>query len=396
MTTQTLRKRICVLPGDGIGIEVMEAALPVIAALNLPFDLIAADIGWECWRAEGETVPARTWEIMASCDATLLGAITSKPLAEAEAELPLALQGQNRRYVSPVIQLRQNLDLYANVRPVTDMTGENRFRFVVIRENTEGLYAGLDFGCIPDALVPLLEEREALGAAWQREGQDDATVTLRLQTRSGLTRIFEYAFEYARKNHFTRVTFVDKPMVLRHSSAFARGIFEATALRYPDVTGVIENVDAVALWMVQRPERFGVIVAENMFGDILSDLGAGVMGGLGFAPSGNFGNSGAYFEPVHGSAPAHAGLNKANPGAMFMAIALMLEHLGFPAESACISQAVSLVSRTSTRTYDLGGSHTTAQVGEAIVQQCIELQSRTFGYGNEQVAAQGERHVSAL
>ncbi|MBI6674572.1 isocitrate/isopropylmalate dehydrogenase family protein [Pseudomonas syringae] len=396
MTTQALRKRICVLPGDGIGIEVMEAALPVIAALNLPFDLIAADIGWECWRAEGETVPARTWEIMASCDATLLGAITSKPLAEAEAELPLALQGQNRRYVSPVIQLRQNLDLYANVRPVSDMTGENRFRFVVIRENTEGLYAGLDFGCIPDALVPLLEEREALGAAWQREGQDDATVTLRLQTRSGLTRIFEYAFEYARKNHFTRVTFVDKPMVLRHSSAFARGIFEATAQRYPDVTGVIENVDAVALWMVQRPERFGVIVAENMFGDILSDLGAGVMGGLGFAPSGNFGNSGAYFEPVHGSAPAHAGLNKGNPGAMFMAIALMLDHLGFPAESACISQAVSLVSRTSTRTYDLGGSHTTAQVGEAIVQQCIELQSRTFGYGNEQVAAQGERHVSAL
>ncbi|RML99558.1 3-isopropylmalate dehydrogenase [Pseudomonas savastanoi] len=210
-----------------------------------------------------------------------------------------------------------------------------------------------------------------------------------------MTRIFEYAFDYARKNNFTRVTFVDKPMVLRHSSAFARGIFEEIAQRYPDITGVIENVDAVALWMVQRPERFGVIVAENMFGDILSDLGAGVMGGLGFAPSGNFGNSGAYFEPVHGSAPAHAGLNKANPSAMFMAIALMLEHLGYPAQAACITHAVSLVSQSGVRSYDLGGSHTTDQVGEAIVQQCIELQASSVGYRIGQASAQGERHVSA-
>ncbi|WP_024676433.1 isocitrate/isopropylmalate dehydrogenase family protein [Pseudomonas syringae] len=396
MSAQVLRKRICVLPGDGIGVEVMEAALPVIAALGLPFDLLHADIGWECWRREGETVPGDTWKVMASCDATLLGAITSKPLAEAEAELPLPLQGHSRRYVSPVIQLRQNLDLYANVRPVTDMTGENRFRFVVIRENTEGLYAGLDFGHIPDALVPLLEAREALGAAWQRAGQEDATVTLRLQTRSGLTRIFEYAFDYARNNNFSRVTFVDKPMVLRHSSAFARLIFEEIAQRYPEITGAIENVDAVALWMVQRPERFGVIVAENMFGDILSDLGAGVMGGLGFAPSGNFGNSGAYFEPVHGSAPAHAGLNKANPSAMFLAIAMMLEHLGYPAQSDCITRAVSLVSRSAVRTYDMGGSHTTRQVGEAIVQQCVELQGLPVDRRERSRSAQGERHVSAL
>ncbi|RMO89008.1 3-isopropylmalate dehydrogenase [Pseudomonas syringae pv. philadelphi] len=390
------RKRICVLPGDGIGIEVMEAALPVIAAMNLPFDLIPADIGWECWKREGETVPAHTWEVMASCDATLLGAITSKPLAEAEAELPAELQGHQRRYVSPVIQLRQNLDLYANVRPVTDMTAENRFRFVVIRENTEGLYAGLDFGRIPDALLPLLEEREALGAPWHREGQDDATVTLRLQTRSGLTRIFEYAFDYARKNNFSRVTFVDKPMVLRHSSAYARGIFEGIAQKYPETVGTIENVDAVALWMVQRPERFGVIVAENMFGDILSDLGAGVMGGLGFAPSGNFGNSGAYFEPVHGSAPAHAGLDKANPSAMFMAIALMLEHLGYPQQANHITDAVSAVSRSAVRTYDMDGSHSTRQVGEAIIHQCVELQAASCGHHTGQTSAQGERHVSAL
>ncbi len=219
---------------------------------------------------------------------------------------------------------------------------------------------------------------------------------MRLQTRSGLTRIFEYAFDYARKNNFSRVTFVDKPMVLRHSSAYARGIFEGIAQKYPEIVGAIENVDAVALWMVQRPERFGVIVAENMFGDILSDLGAGVMGGLGFAPSGNFGNSGAYFEPVHGSAPAHAGLNKANPSAMFMAIALMLEHLGYPQQANSITDAVSAVSRSAVRTYDMGGSHSTRQVGEAIIHKCVELQAAACGHQTGQTSAQGERHVSAL
>jgi isocitrate/isopropylmalate dehydrogenase len=396
MNSHMPRKRICILPGDGIGIEVMEAALPVIEAMSLPFDLIPADIGWECWKREGETVPAETWAKIAGCDATLLGAITSKPLAEAEAELPSHLQGKNRRYVSPVIQLRQNLDLYANVRPVTDMTSGNRFRFVVIRENTEGLYAGLDFGRIPDALVPLLEEREALGAPWRRESQDDATLTLRLQTRTGLTRIFKYAFEYAQKHDFSRVTFVDKPMVLRHSSAYARTIFETVAAQYPGISGAIENVDAVALWMVQRPERFGVIVAENMFGDILSDLGAGIMGGLGFAPSGNFGNSGAYFEPVHGSAPAHAGLNKANPSAMFMAIALMLEHLGYTAQSRCITTAVSLVSRSLVRTYDTGGFHTTRQLGDAIVSQCLELQACSAEFRLPPTSFRGADHVNAF
>ncbi|MHC8389663.1 isocitrate/isopropylmalate dehydrogenase family protein [Pseudomonas sp. MDT2-39-1] len=390
------RKRICVLPGDGIGIEVMNAALPVLQALNLPFDLEFGDIGWECWKREGNTVPDETWKKISDCDATLLGAITSKPLAETEAELPPHLQGQNRRYVSPVIQLRQNLDLYANVRPVTDMTGENRFRFVVIRENTEGLYAGLDFGRIPDAFLPLLEEREALGAPWHRDGQEDATISVRLQTRSGLERIFEYAFEYAANQGFERVTFVDKPMVLRHSSAFARRVFEGVAQRYPGIEGVIENVDAVALWMVQRPERFSVVVAENMFGDILSDLGAGVMGGLGFAPSGNFGKLGAYFEPVHGSAPAHAGLNKANPSAMFMAIALMLEHLGYPQEARYVTAAVSRVSRSTVRTYDMGGSHTTAQVGEAIIGECVSMAALTSTERPISNSHLGATHVEAL
>ncbi|WP_199154431.1 isocitrate/isopropylmalate dehydrogenase family protein [Chromobacterium sp. ASV23] len=366
------RHRICVMPGDGIGIEVMEAALPVLDALGLPCELVFADIGWECWRREGNTVPQETWDRIASCDAALLGAITSKPPREAEAALPLSLRGTGHAFVSPVIQLRQRLGLYANIRPVTDVLGEGRYRFTVIRENTEGLYAGLDFARIPAEFEPVLSGREASGAPWRRAGPDDATMSVRLQTRHGLSRLFRFAFEYARSQGFDRVTLADKPNVLRHSGAFAREILESVAADYPDISHHIDNVDAVALWMVRRPERFGVIVAENMFGDILSDLGAGVMGGLGLAPSANIGDAGAYFEPVHGSAPAYAGLNKANPSAMFLTIAMLLEHLGYRREAAAIQSAVAETARSACRTYDLGGNASTREMAAAIIARSAD------------------------
>lgn len=371
---QLTAKRICVLPGDGVGIEVMTASIPVLQALGLDFQLDYADIGWECWTREGNTVPQATWDKIALADATLLGAITSQPLKEAERALPAHLQGTNHRFVSPVIQLRQNLGLYANIRPVTDILGERHFRFVVIRENTEGLYAGLDYDHIPAEFLPVLERREAEGAGWVRNGPDDAAMSVRLQTRSGLTRLFRFAFEYAQLHGYSHVTLADKPNVLRHSSAFARAILEDVATAYPGISYSVDNIDAAALWMVRRPERFGVIVAENMFGDILSDLGAGVMGGLGLAPSANIGDAGAYFEPVHGSAPAHAGLNKANPSAMLLSISMMLDHLGYSAEAAIIAQAVGDIARGPIRTYDLGGTATTEQVARAVIDRCVALQ----------------------
>lgn len=367
------RQRVCVLPGDGIGVEVTDAVLPLFDALRLPIDLHLADIGWRCWCRDGDAVPAATWASIEAADATLLGAITSQPLHAAEAQLPKHLQGQARPYVSPVIQLRQRLGLYANVRPITDILGEQRFRFTVIRENTEGLYAGLDFASIPAALEPLLQARERTGAAWQREGADDACVALRLQTRSGLQRLFRFAFEHARQEQLGRVTLADKANVLRHSGAFGKAIFEAVASDYPDIVAQIDNVDAVALWMIRRPERFGVVVAENMFGDILSDLGAGVMGGLGLAPSANIGAAAAYFEPVHGSAPGHVGRGTANPSAMFLSVALLLEHLGHAAQARALQQAVTHVARYVCQTPDLGGSATTAHVAAAIIQHCLAL-----------------------
>ena len=365
----TPRTRVCVMPGDGIGPEVTDAVLPLFDALQLPIDLDFADIGWECWRRDGDPVPARTWAQIAAADASLLGAITSQPLREAEAQLPEHLRGQGVNYVSPVIQLRQQLGLFANVRPVTDVLGEDRFRFTVIRENTEGLYAGLDFASVPSEIEPLLRQRESQGAPWSRSGPEDACMSLRLQTRSGLSRLFRFAFEHARQQGFERVTLADKPNVLRHSGAFAKDIFDEVAQQYPAIAANIDNVDAVALWMIRRPERFGVVVAENMFGDILSDLGAGVMGGLGLAPSANFGASTAYFEPVHGSAPSYVGRQVANPSAMFLSVALLLDHLGYSEQADATRHAVTQVARHGCQTPDLGGSATTAQVARAIIER---------------------------
>ncbi len=360
--------RLAILPGDGIGQEVTYSSIPIFEALNIPAELVLGDIGWEYWKKEGNSIPARTWKLIKSADATLLGATTSKPEREALKELPVSLQSTPPMYVSPIVQLRQQLDLYANIRPCFNIKSEGEdFNFSVIRENTEGLYAGLDFYPLSDDLNSIITK----SSRWGPLSNTDASCTFRLQTRAGLTTLFEFAFSYADKEKFDRVAFADKPNVLRKSSAFARNIFETVAEKYPNIKADIHNVDAVALWMVRRPQEFGVIVAENMFGDILSDLGAGVMGGLGFAASANVGIKGAYFEPVHGSAP-RVKPNLANPGAMFLTIGLLLEHFGYHSESNRIKRAVRDVVKEGLHvTYDLGGSASTQTMAKAIIDHCL-------------------------
>jgi len=354
---------IAVLPGDGIGTEVVEAALPVIGKVGLEWNLEFGDVGWQCWRSDGDPVPDATWKLLERSDSCLLGAITSKPAREAELELPAALQGLDRQFLSPVIQLRQRLGLYANVRPVADMH-EGRFNFAVIRENTEGLYAGFDYHGLRAPLWELVNDHP--NAA--QSGAEDTSVTLRLQTRVGIDRLLRYGFEYAIEHQHRLLTVADKPNVLRSSSNFLRSRLELIAEEYPGVETEILNVDALALWMVRRPERFGVIVAENMFGDILSDLGAGVMGGLGLASSANIGDSGSYFEPVHGSAPAMAGLSRANPFAMILTIAQLAEHLGYTEEAGRIRASVrTVVAEATALTYDLGGRASTREAAQAVM-----------------------------
>lgn len=362
--------RIGVLPGDGIGREVMESALEVFQYLDISHEFLVGEIGFECWKKEGNTVPQATWDIIDQVDTVLLGAVTSKPLAEAEMELTDQLKGKGHKFVSPVIQLRQKLGLFANVRPVFDVVSKNpRFNFCVIRENTEGLYAGLDFAEIPPSLKDLMIKERTKLLNWEAEDLDHASCAIRLQTQKGLERLFIFAFEYAKKNSFTKITLADKPNVLRYSGHFAKTILERIATNYSDISFDIQNVDAVALQLVRKPEQYQVIVAENMFGDILSDLGAGIMGGLGFAPSANIGNQKSYFEPVHGSAPKHANLNKANPSAMFLTIALMLKHHGFEKEGLKIERAVKkTIHEAEHLSYDLGGNASTKNMAKAIIE----------------------------
>jgi isocitrate dehydrogenase len=358
------RKTVAVLPGDGIGPEVLDAALPVIDALGLPLTLEHGDIGWEFWRSEGDPVPQRTWDLIGRSDAVLLGATTSKPGREALDDLAPPLRDRAPHYVSPIIQLRQRLDLFANLRPVENHLGGTPYRFCVVRENTEGLYAGLDWSRVPEPMWPLVAEHPNA----RRSGPDGTAASVRMLTRHGLDRILRFAFEHARAHGHPLVTLADKPNVLRHSSAFARERLEEIAAGYPGIEYEILNVDAVALWMARRPERFGVIVAENMFGDILSDLGGGVMGGLGLAPSANIGEHGNYFEPVHGSAPALAGTGRANPLAAFLTIGLLLEHLGFTEAANEIRGAAAHVARRRDRvTYDLGGTSTTGECAASVL-----------------------------
>ncbi|WP_273758554.1 isocitrate/isopropylmalate dehydrogenase family protein [Bartonella sp. AU55XJBT] len=362
-----MKKKVLVLPGDGVGTEVCDAALMVLESFQLPIEFTYGDIGWECWKKEGDPVPHATWQKIAESDAVLLGAVTSKGKEAALKELAPHLREKNLSYTSPVIQLRQKLGLFANIRPIRYILGPKKpFQFCVIRENSEGLYAGLDFrGITPETSAWLKHSN------LEKYGLEEAAWTVRLQTRFGLERLFEYAFSYARTQGFGRVTFADKPNVMRESGQFAQEIFEKIAQNYPEIEADIHNVDAVALWITTKPEQFGVIVAENMFGDILSDLAAGVMGGLGLAPSANVGSEIAYFEPVHGSAPRIAGQNKANPSAMFYTVSLLLEHLGFYEEAKQLSQSVDQVIRAGkTVPYDLGGSASTRQMAET-VSNCL-------------------------
>jgi isocitrate/isopropylmalate dehydrogenase/regulator of RNase E activity RraA len=364
-TSKTLK--IAVLPGDGIGAEVTEAALPIFNALQIPVQLIYGDIGWSYWKKEGNPVPDRTWQLISEADTVLLGAITSKPLREAHRELTAKLQQSQLKYVSPIIQLRQKLDLFANIRPCFSIKGEDKkFNFCIIRENTEGLYSGFDYYPTPEPIINLLHEQQR----WQSTSGKELSCALRLQSKAGLMRLFQFAFDYAAKHTLPRVTFADKPNVLRQSSAFARGLFEEIANQYPQINADILNVDAVALWMIRRPEEFGVIVAENMFGDILSDVGAGVMGGLGFAPSANIGLKGSYFEPVHGSGPRMSS-NSANPSALFLTISMLLDHFGFKQQANKIIDAVTqVINEGRIITYDLGGKSSTTEMANEIIDQC--------------------------
>ena len=356
--------RIAWLPGDGIGVEVCDAARMVLDAVGFHADYIHGDIGWEFWKKEGEALPARTVELMKSTDCAFFGAITSKPAPEAARELAPELQGQGLRYRSPIVRMRQMFDLYICLRPCKAFPGNplnyrDGIDIAVFRENTEAMYIGVEFDKPPEVF-------------YQDPGMSrippDAAISIRSVTRQGSRRIVESAFQHADKHGRRKVTAVHKANVLRSTCGLFLEAAKEVAARYPRIEFDTANVDAICMWLLKNPHSYDVIVTTNLFGDILSDLCAQLVGGMGFGYSGNIGAKYAVFEPTHGSAPKYAGMNKVNPIATILAAKMMLEWLGETEKAIDIERAVAaVIASGAVRTYDLGGSATTAQMAQAVV-----------------------------
>ena len=368
----TRKYRIGWLPGDGIGIEVCAAARKVLDAVGFEAEYTPGDIGWEFWRTEGDALPPRTIELLKHVDAAMFGAITSKPVKEAEAELVPELRGKGLVYRSPIVRMRQLFDLYKCVRPCRAYAG-NPLNFkegidlVVFRENTEGLYAGVEFNPVPPELSATLAQLSKNFAPFKTLAGDAYAITCKVNTRAASERIIRAAFEYAAAHAYPKVTALHKANVVRATE----GLFLETAKRvaqdYPAIAMEDANVDAICMWLTMKPKNYGVLVATNLFGDIVSDLCAGLVGGLGFACSGNIGDELAVFEPTHGSAPKHAGKNKANPIATILAAKMMLDWLGEKEKAEAIEKAVRrVVSDGAVRTYDMGGTATTMDMATAV------------------------------
>jgi isocitrate/isopropylmalate dehydrogenase len=367
--------RIAWLAGDGVGKEVMEAARLVLDRLALDAEYIAGDIGWEFWRREGDALPPRTLQLLRATDCALFGAITSKPKDEAARELAPELAGRGFSYFSPIVRLRQEFDLYANVRPCKAYAGNplnyrDDVDLVIFRENTEGLYAGVEWSPVPPAVVACLAANHAKMARFAAVPPEELAISTRIMTRRACERIVRAAFEYASKKGRKSVTVVEKPNVLRETGGLMVRAARDVAREFPAVELWETNVDAMAMWLIKNPQDYAVLVAENMFGDIISDEAAQLVGGLGFACSGNIGADYAVFEPTHGSAPKYAGQYKVNPTAMLLAVKMMLDWLGEEARAAALEAAVAaVIAAGQVRTYDIGGASSTLEMAEAVAER---------------------------
>lgn len=375
--------RIAWMPGDGIGVDVLKASRIVLNALELDAEYIPADIGWEFWRNEGEPLPARTVKILQSTDCALFGAITSKPKEEAEAELSPQLADRGLTYRSPIVRLRQLFDLYTNLRPCKAYRGNplnyrDDIDLVVFRENTEGLYSGVEFNPLPGNLRTALEESSKAMSAFKNDKSEDIAFSARIITRRGAERIVRRAFEYARQQGYPTVTLVEKPNVLRETSGLMTRVARTVAHDYSGIELWEANIDAMMMWLVKNPQNYGVLVTSNLFGDVVSDLCAQLVGGLGFAASGNIGDRYAVFEPTHGSAPKYAGQNKVNPIATFLAVKLMLDWLGEEKKANKLEDAVAaVITEGRVRTYDMGGTSSTTDLAEAVAAELVGVRGNS-------------------
>ena len=329
-TSKTKDKyQIAVVPGDGIGKEVMEATIFVLDSLDIDFDYVYAEAGDECLEKTGNALPGETLDTIRNADACLFGAA-----GETAADV--------------IVKIRQEMKMFANLRPVKTYPNTNslfeNIDFMIVRENTEGMYI-----------------------ADEESYTDDGAVARRIITKEAEERIIDYAFNYALENNKTKVTAVHKANVLKKTDGLFKEIFYEVAERYPDIATEDFYVDATAMYLITQPQTFEVIVTTNLFGDILSDEGAGLVGGLGLIPSANIGEDGALFEPVHGSAPDIAGQGKANPIAMMLSAIMMLRYIGENEAADRFDAAIlKVLNDADILTADLGGNASTMEVAQAV------------------------------
>ena len=357
--------RIAWMPGDGVGSEVMDAARLVLDAMNFDAEYLPADIGWEFWCNEGNPLPDRTIEILKNTDASLFGAITSKPRDEANEELAPELQNTGLVYFSPIVKLRQMFNLHTNLRPCKAYPGNplnyrDDIDLVVFRENTEGMYGGVEWFPLPEGVYDAMAN-ESFGLPermkrWKEKGLENVALSTRIMSKQGCESICRQSFDYAAKFGRKSVTLVEKPNVLRETGGLMTRVFRDVAKDYSGVEAWEANIDAICMWMIKNPQDYDVLVAENMFGDIVSDLCAGLVGGLGFASAANIGDEYAVFEPTHGSAPKYFGQNVVNPMAMILTAKLMLDWLGEKEDAVKLEAAVAkTILENKVATYDVKG-----------------------------------------
>jgi 3-isopropylmalate dehydrogenase len=383
------------MPGDGIGNQVLPESIRVLKAVGFDADYVHGDIGWEFWCREGNALPDRTIELLAKHKLGLFGAITSKPKKEADDELDPALRGKGYTYYSPIVTMRQRFGLDTCVRPCIGFPGnplnfirkkpdggfeEPQVNTVVFRQNTEGLYAGVEWTDPPEVVMQGLRSHSRFKPFVSTPGEDLA-ISVRIITRKGAERICRAAFEYAKKHGYKNVTICEKPNVLRETSGMMEETAKKVAKDFPGIPLWSTNIDAQTMWLTKNPEDYGVVVASNLFGDVISDAFAGLVGGLGFAASGNIGTDVAVFEPTHGSAPKYAELDPpiVNPIAMILSAAMMLDHVGETEKAQRVRTAIAaVVADGKVRTYDMKrisggaksisqGAATTTQLTDAIL-----------------------------
>ncbi|MEP6947136.1 MAG: isocitrate dehydrogenase (NAD(+)) [Acidobacteriota bacterium] len=329
------KHKITLIPGDGIGPEIVAATVRVIEATGVDIDWETQILGSQALEKYGSTLPEASIESMRKTRVALKGPIMT-PIGKG--------------FTSVNVGLRRALDLYANVRPVKALPNvECRYPeldLVIVRENTEGLYSGLEHVVVPGVVE-----------------------SLKISTEKASTRIAKYAFEYARDNGRTKVTAVHKANIMKLSDGLFLDCFYAVAKDFPEIEADDKIIDNCCMQLVMRPEQFDVLVMENLYGDILSDLCAGLIGGLGLAPGANIGERGAVFEAVHGSAPDIAGQGIANPTALMLSAIQMLRHIGEKEAADRFESALLETFTDGVKTKDLGGNALTAEFANAIIER---------------------------